>query len=128
MGRALRPGEYRCKVLYLKLSEVNEDSVDTLKFLFEWIVQYGALIGDVKRGIIAHLSTIGGQRIPFENCRLRRKNIKAPATVYVDEQKFGDDFTLTSHTEVIKNNNNLLFIYLWFAVTALSYCKKFITH
>lgn len=99
MGRALRKGEYKCKVYFLKLSEIN-DETEGLPFGCEWILRNGAEVGQTKRDIIAHLASLGKYDLKYDMCRLRRKLGRLPMDVYTDEQKFGDDVRLNENMEV----------------------------
>ncbi|KAJ6641819.1 Ubiquitin carboxyl-terminal hydrolase 47 [Pseudolycoriella hygida] len=99
LGRALRKGEYKCKISYLKLSEVKDD-MEQLSFMCDWILRNGANVGQTKREIVAHLSTLGHD-IPYDKCRLRHQNRRLPMEIYLDDQKFGDDIRLSENAEVI---------------------------
>lgn len=92
MGRALRKGEYKCKIHYLKLEDAASDDFDKMPVVCDWILRNGAEVGQTKREIIAHLSTIEPKfNITYETCRLRKKSYRAPLDIYTDNQQFGDD-------------------------------------
>lgn len=100
LGRALRSGEYKCKVYYMKLSEVNDTS-ETLTFLCDWILCNGASVGKTKREILAQISSNNPQyEIPYERCRLRKKSTFVPGKIFLDDQVFGDDIILLPNYEV----------------------------
>lgn len=98
LGRALRKGEYKCKISYLKLSQIKDD-MEQLTFMCDWILRNGANVGQTKREVIAHLATLGHD-IQYENCRLRHQNRRLPMEIYLDDQKFGDDIRLSENLEV----------------------------
>jgi ubiquitin carboxyl-terminal hydrolase 47 len=101
LGRALRDGEYKCKLYFLKLSEINDD-MEQLPYLCETILRNGADVGVAKREILAHVATLNPKyKIPYEKCRLRRKTYKNASKVVQDDQKFGDDVFLTSNFEMV---------------------------
>lgn len=100
LGRALRSGEYKCKVYYMKLSEINESS-ELQTFLCDWILCNGASVGKTKREILAQIASNDPQyQIPYERCRLRKKSTYGPNKIYLDDQIFGDDIILLSNYEV----------------------------
>lgn len=100
LGRALRNGEYKCKVHYMKLSEITETN-ENLTFLCDWILCNGATVGNTKREILAQIATNDPPlAIPYERCRLRKKYGAIPAKIYLDNEVFGDDIILLSHSEV----------------------------
>ncbi|XP_055315105.1 ubiquitin carboxyl-terminal hydrolase 47 isoform X3 [Sitodiplosis mosellana] len=101
LGRALRSGEYKCKVYYMKLSEISETS-ETLTFLCDWILCNGASVGKTKREILSQIASNDPQYdIPYERCRLRKKSTYAPSKIFLDDQVFGDDVILLSNYEII---------------------------
>lgn len=100
LGRALRSGEYKCKVYYMKLADVS-DTAENLTFLCDWILCNGASVGKTKREILAQIaSNDTPYDIPIERCRLRKKNANSPGKIFLDEQVFGDDVFLLSNYEV----------------------------
>lgn len=97
LGRALKKGESKCKVYFLKLSEVT-DETEKFPFLCEWIIKTGANVGQVKQEILTHIATLDPKyEISYEKCRLRKKNWKNPSKVYLDDQTFGDDVSLSNN-------------------------------
>lgn len=100
LGRALRSGEYKCKVYYMKLADVSE-TAETLTFLCDWILCNGASVGKTKREILAQIASNDAlYDIPIERCRLRKKSANSPGKIYLDDQVFGDDVILLSNYEV----------------------------
>lgn len=100
LGRALRSGEYKCKVYFLKLSDVSETN-EALTFLCDWILCNGVTVEKTKREILAQIANSDPQYdIPIERCRLRKKSANAPGKIYLDEHVFGDDIALLSNYEV----------------------------
>lgn len=102
LGRALRKGEYKCKVHFLKLNDVVKDDFEKLPVLCEWIFRNGADVGSTKREIIAHLSTVDPKfhSLTMETCRLRKNGYRAPCEIYTDDMKFDDDIRLSESFEV----------------------------
>jgi ubiquitin carboxyl-terminal hydrolase 47 len=116
LGRALRDGEYKCKLYFLKLSEIN-DEMEKMPYLCETILRYGAEVGQTKREILAHIATLDPKyNIPYDKCRLRRKSYKNPSKIFLDDQKFGDDIMLTTSYEVsvfsFLNGRNILKLFI----------------
>ena len=62
LGRALRPGEVRCKIYQLKINDAQERS----SLLFEWVLSSGVKIGKMKQDILAELKSRHGTEIPPE--------------------------------------------------------------
>uniref|UniRef100_A0A1B6DYN4 Ubiquitin carboxyl-terminal hydrolase 47 n=1 Tax=Clastoptera arizonana TaxID=38151 RepID=A0A1B6DYN4_9HEMI len=91
LGRALRNGE--CSV---KVHQLIPDNVPPFKFLFEWIIAKGRTVGETKREILDELNRKYEIAIPFDSCRLRKKNWKNPVKVLLDSQKWGDDVQVYS--------------------------------
>lgn len=101
LGRALRSGEHKCKVYYMKLYEINDTSSEPFTFLCDWILCNGASVGKTKREILAQIASTDPQyNIPYERCRLRKKSVNAPTKIFLDDQVFGDDVILLSNYEV----------------------------
>lgn len=103
LGRALRKDEYKCKLYFLNLSEINDDT-DQIPFICEYILTYAAEVGQTKREILAHISSVDERyaKLTAETCRLRKKSWKNPSKIYFDDQKFGDDILITaSNLEII---------------------------
>lgn len=103
LGRALRKDEHKCKLYFLNLSEINEET-DQIPFICEYILRNGAEVGQTKREILAHITSVDERytKLTFDSCRLRKKSWKNPSKIYFDEQKFGDDIMITaSNLEII---------------------------
>lgn len=102
MGRALRKGEFKCKVHFLKLSDAAKDDFDKLPVLCEWIFRNGADVGSTKREMIAHLATVDAkfQSLTMDTCRLRKNGCRSPSDIYTDDLKFDDDIRLSESFEV----------------------------
>lgn len=102
MGRALRKGEFKCKVYHLKLSDSSKDDFEKLPVLCEWIFRNGADVGQTKREIIAHLATVDPkfQNMTYDTCRLRKNGCRFPSDIYTDDKKFDDDIRLSESFEV----------------------------
>lgn len=104
LGRALRNGEYKCKVHYLKLSE-SLDEMEKMPFLCDWILCYGASIGKTKREILAHIASIDPKyNIPYDRCRLRKLTVRNPTRIYHDDEQFGEYDMLSSGMQVNRKN------------------------
>lgn len=100
LGRALRPGEHKCKLFYMRLSDMVDD-YEKIILLCEWILCKGATVEKTKRDILAHIAKIDPKYdVAFDKCRLRRKVGKSPAQIYMNEEVIGEDFSLTVITEV----------------------------
>lgn len=100
LGRVLGKGEFKLKIFYLNLTEVVDDT-DKIPYICEWIFRSGADVGQTKREILEHISTLDPKyKIPYEKCRLRKKTCKNPGKIFLDDQKFEDDIPLTNHSEV----------------------------
>lgn len=94
LGRALRKGEFKVKLHYLKVSEM--DDIEKLPFVCDYILRESSEVGQTKREIIAHIRGLDEKyaNLTFENTRLRKKSWKSPAQIYMDDQKFGDDYII----------------------------------
>lgn len=100
LGRALRIGENKCKLYYINLREIN-DETEKIPYLCDWIICNGATVEQTKRDILAHISKIDPKYdILPENCKIRRKTIKNPGQPLTDEQIFGDEISVISSSEV----------------------------
>lgn len=101
LGRALRPGEYKCKLYHMKLSDMVDD-YEKITFLCEWILCKGASVEKTKRDILAHITKIDPKYdISYDCARLRRKTGKTPAQIYVDNEIFGEEIVIGSISEVM---------------------------
>ncbi|XP_048515224.1 ubiquitin carboxyl-terminal hydrolase 47 isoform X2 [Athalia rosae] len=118
LGRALRSGEFKVKLFQLLIH-----STEPFKFLCDWIVSKEMTVGQAKKEILAEIKRKYDIDIPYEKCRLRRKNYKAASKVFLDEEKFEE---LRLHTqceiiiqelpdkETVKDSNQLcLFVRKW---------------
>lgn len=113
LGRALRVGEYRVRVYQLL-----PDSPQPIKYLCDWVVAKGVTVGETKKEILEEISTKCGIKIPFDRCRLRKKNWKNPVKVLLDSQVWVDDIPVFSSwdiflqelpgPEIITSTNQLL--------------------
>ncbi|XP_024942209.1 ubiquitin carboxyl-terminal hydrolase 47 isoform X2 [Cephus cinctus] len=83
LGRALRSGE--CKV---RLYQLLLNATEPYKFLCEYIASRGATVAQTKREILAEIKRKCDLDIPYERCRLRKKNYKTAARVLTDLEKF----------------------------------------
>lgn len=94
LGRALRKGEFKVKLYYLNVGEMTD--IEKLPFVCDYILQDSAEVGQTKREILAHMRTLDEKyaNITFERTRLRKKSWKSPAQIYMDDQKFGDDYII----------------------------------
>lgn len=100
LGRALRPGEYKCKLFHMKLSDMVDDH-EKITFLTDWILCNGASVENIKREILARITKIDPKYdIAFDCIRLRRKSGKTPGQVYLDTEVFGEDILTGSISEV----------------------------
>jgi ubiquitin carboxyl-terminal hydrolase 47 len=119
LGRALKRGEQRGKV-YQLLPNTSEPT----KFLCDWILGKGMTVGEVKKDLLEEIKRRYSIDIPFERCRLRKKNWKNPAKVYLDDQQFDLDITLYQNWEmflqelpepekVTSSNQLVLFVRRW---------------
>ena len=94
LGRALRKGEFKVKLYYLNVAEVTD--LEKLPFVCDYILRDSAEVGQTKREIIAHIRSLDEKyaNLTFERTRLRKKSWKSPAQIYIDDQKFGDDYII----------------------------------
>nr|CAD7196168.1 unnamed protein product [Timema douglasi] len=69
------------------------------KFLCDWILGKGMLVGDAKREILEELKRKYSINISYDRCRLRKKSWKNPGKVYLDTQKF-EDISLFANWEM----------------------------
>lgn len=102
LGRVLRKGEFKISLYYFNVNDVVND-VDKLPFLCNWIVRNGQQIGQIKRDILAHLATSDSKynNLAYDRCRLRKKGWKNISKVHTDDQKIGNDVTLTNNSDMI---------------------------
>lgn len=99
LGRALRKGEFKVKLYYLNILEVTD--IEKLPFVCDYILRNGAEVGPTKREILAHIGSVDEKysKLTYERSRLRKKNWKSPSLIFIDNQKFGDDITISNHTQ-----------------------------
>lgn len=98
LGRALRKGECKVKLYYLNTAEVTD--LEKLPFVCDYILRESAEVGQTKREILAHIRALDEKyaNMTFERSRLRKKGWKSPAQIYIEDQKFGDDYMIKSST------------------------------
>lgn len=94
LGRALRKGEFKVKLYYLSVAEMSD--IEKLPFVCDYILRDSAEVGQTKREIIAHIRGLDEKyaNLTYERTRLRKKSWKSPAQIYMDDQKFGDDYII----------------------------------
>lgn len=95
LGRILRKDEFLGKVYQLQ-----PDNNEHIKFLFEWIVGKGQLVSQVKRDILTQVKKQHMLDIPYSKCRLRKKSWKDPGKIYLDDQRFVDDVSISKDFEI----------------------------
>lgn len=101
LGRALRSGEYKCKVYHMKLLK-DLDQNEPLTFVCDWILCNGASVSKTKREILAQIANDPRyQSIQLDYCRLRKKSGLAPGKIFYDDQIFGDDIILINEVVFI---------------------------
>lgn len=102
LGRALRKGEYKCKVFFMRLADCIAPDFKHLQPVCDYILCTGADVGSTKRAIIAQLASTDPKysTLTYESCRLRMKSYRTPMDVYTDELKFGDDISISNSFEV----------------------------
>jgi ubiquitin carboxyl-terminal hydrolase 47 len=96
LGRALKDGEWRVKVFYLHVKEV-----DPLEFLVEAIIGSGMTVRQLKEQQIqrAFLNKLE-KEIPIERIRIRKKSYRNPCRVYPDTLVFDKDVNVGYTTEL----------------------------
>ncbi|XP_063698323.1 ubiquitin carboxyl-terminal hydrolase 47-like [Culicoides brevitarsis] len=95
LGRALQKGEYKCKILYLNLKEIDDDT-EKLPLICEWILREDTEVGPVFNEMLAYINKIDPKyaHLNTSNCWLRKKSCKCPSKVLLPDQKFGEDMLL----------------------------------
>lgn len=78
----------------------NSENGELFTFLFEHIIAKGQTVGQVKKEIIFQAKKQLMLDIPYSKSRLRRKNWKNPSKVFLDDQKFVEDITITNNMEI----------------------------
>lgn len=96
LGRALLPGESKVKLHYLNINDEETTDLEKLPFICDYIIRESAEVGQMKREIIAHMRQLDEKyaNMTYERTRLRKKTWKGPGTMYIDDQKFGDDYII----------------------------------
>ncbi|CRK93812.1 CLUMA_CG007339, isoform A [Clunio marinus] len=96
LGRALRTGEFKVKLYYLNVAELTD--IEKLPFVCDYILRESSEVGQTKREIIAHLRGLDEKyaNLTYERANLRKKSWKSPGQIYLDDQKFGDDYIIKS--------------------------------
>lgn len=97
LGRVLRKDEFVGKIYHLTPDNENGE---VFTFLFEHVIAKGQTVGQVKREIIQQAKKQHMLDIPYAKSRLRKKSWKNPTKVYLDDQKFVDDITVTNNMEI----------------------------
>ncbi|XP_039286444.1 ubiquitin carboxyl-terminal hydrolase 47 isoform X2 [Nilaparvata lugens] len=98
LERVLRGGEHTVKLFHLVL-----DSSQPFKFLCDWVIVKGQTVGKTKQDILNELSRNKkfNMKIPYNKCRLRKKNWRNPTKACLDEQVWEEDVMLTSNPELL---------------------------
>nr|XP_022915816.1 ubiquitin carboxyl-terminal hydrolase 47 [Onthophagus taurus]XP_022915817.1 ubiquitin carboxyl-terminal hydrolase 47 [Onthophagus taurus]XP_022915818.1 ubiquitin carboxyl-terminal hydrolase 47 [Onthophagus taurus] len=123
LGRVLRKNEMSGKVFLL-----TPDGVEPFTFLFECIVAKGQSVLSVKKDILLQAKKQHMLDLPPNKCRIRRKEWKTPSKIYLDDQKFVDDITistkfeifvqeLTEPEKIVHPDQMVAFIKRWFPAT-----------
>ena len=95
LGRVLKRNEYLGKIYHL-----TPENTDTFSLLFEFIIAKGETVGSVKRDILFQAKKQHMLDIPFHKCRLRKKSCNNPTKVYLDDQKFFDDISISANFHI----------------------------
>eukprot|EP00794_Sanderia_malayensis_P012688 gene12688-13990_t len=95
LGRALKPGETRIKVYFLR---PNHEEVS--KFLMEPVISNQMSIKELKSQVITELRKTFNIDHPIERLRLRKKSWKNPVTIYTDDFIFHKDIDVTCSLEL----------------------------
>lgn len=96
LGRVLKKNEVSGKVFQLK-----PDSTEPFTYLFDYIIAKGQSVASAKRDILLQAKKQQMIDIPYNKCRLRKKNWKNPSKIYLDHQKFSEDIPITNKFEMI---------------------------
>lgn len=94
-SRALKKGEHQLKIFLL-----NPTEKEPYKYFCDWIVTDGMSVKQCKELLQPEICQRCGIDVPVENLRMRRKNWKNPATVYVDSQVFENHIQVYASFEV----------------------------
>ncbi|XP_017780460.1 PREDICTED: ubiquitin carboxyl-terminal hydrolase 47 isoform X2 [Nicrophorus vespilloides] len=95
LGRVLKSNEVSGKIFLLE-----PNAAEPITLWFEWIIAEDQLVGAVKREILLQAKKLFMTDIPPNKCRLRKKSIKNPSTVYLDENKFTQNITVNNNFEM----------------------------
>lgn len=95
LGRVLKENEHAGKVYQLM-----PNATEPIRFLCDWVVAKGQTVGQAKKEILESIKKQYQIDIPYNRCRLRKKNWKCPTKVYLDDQKFVDDIMLHTNWEM----------------------------
>lgn len=95
LGRVLKEHEHAGKVYQL-----IPNATEPIRFLCDWVVAKGMTVGQAKKEILETVKKQYNIDIPYNRCRLRKKNWKSPNKVYLDDQKFVDDIVLHTNWEM----------------------------
>lgn len=95
LGRVLKENEHAGKVFQL-----TPNGSEPIRFLCDWVVAKGQTVAQAKRDILEAIKKQYQIDIPFDRCRLRKKNWKSPSKVYLDDLKFIDDILLLTNWEM----------------------------
>lgn len=104
LGRVLKENELAGKVYQL-----IPNCTEPIRFLCDFVIGKGMTVAQAKKEILELIRKQYNIDIPFNRCRLRKKNWKNPSTVYRDNQKFVDDLTLHSNWDMfiqVKKDKN----------------------
>ncbi|KAI4470735.1 ubiquitin carboxyl-terminal hydrolase [Holotrichia oblita] len=96
LGRVLKKNEMSGKIYHLK-----PDSTEPFTYLFDYIIAKGQTVASVKKDILLQAKKQHMIDIPYNKCRLRKKNWKNPSKIYLDYQKFSEDIPITNKFEMI---------------------------
>lgn len=127
LGRALRKGEHKCKVFFMRLADCIAPDFKTLQPVCDYILCAGADVGSTKREIIAQLASTDPKysSLAFDSCRLRMKSCRSPMDVYTDEQKFGDNVQISPEVKMQRNfHSGAIMLTVCLAVSHSTSCKN----
>ncbi|RZF32369.1 hypothetical protein LSTR_LSTR001833 [Laodelphax striatellus] len=96
LERVLRGGEHTVMLFHLIL-----DSSQPFKFLCDWVIVKGQTVGKTKQDILNELSKKFNMKIPYNKCRLRKKNWRNPTKACLDDQIWEEDIMLTTNPELL---------------------------
>lgn len=98
----------------MRLVDCSAPDFERLQPVCVYIVCSGASVASTKRGILAQLATLDPSKYnaSYESCRLRHKRSRSILEVYQDDQKFGEDITITESGIEVSVMCVVLIIYL----------------